>query len=56
MNAFSLHHEEENALILSSQRPSRRLSLVDLMMCSLWDRSLSRLIPRILLDWRNIKK
>ena len=31
MNAFSLHHEEENALIFSSQRPSRSLSLVDLI-------------------------
>ena len=28
---LSLHHEEENALFFSVQRPSRRLSLVDLI-------------------------
>ena len=28
---LSLHHEEENALLFSAQRPLRRLSLVDLI-------------------------
>ena len=28
---LSLHHEEENALFFSVQRPSRRISLVDLI-------------------------
>ena len=28
---LSLHHEDENALFFSVQRPSRRLSLVDLI-------------------------
>ena len=34
-NVLSLHQEEENALFLSAQRPSRRLSLVDLI-CALY--------------------
>ena len=32
---LSLHHEEENALFFSVQRPSRRLSLADLI-CALY--------------------
>ena len=29
--ALSYHHEEENALFFPAQRPSRKLSLVDLI-------------------------
>ena len=52
---LSLHDQEENALFFSVQRPSRRLSLVDLI-CVLYrigPCSLSRVTPRILIDRRN---
>ena len=48
---LSLHHEEENALFFSVQRPSRRLSLVDLI-CVLYRIGPCLVIPRILIDRR----